>query len=63
MTEFNITFAKVRPNRSAGTMVLRMMALVARIKLPSNMAALPPVDMRLSSGAVCSTHRRIEGRP
>ena len=39
MTEFNITFAKVRPNRSAGTMVLRMMALVARIKLLSNMAA------------------------
>ena len=39
MREFNATFAWVRPNRQARTTVMRWMALVARIKLPSNMAA------------------------
>ena len=32
--EFNFTFALVRPNRQAGIMVMRSMALVARMKLP-----------------------------
>ena len=40
MREFNATFAKVRPNRQAGTTVMRGMALVARMKHLSNMAAL-----------------------
>ena len=39
MREFNVTFAKVRPNRQAGTTVMRPTALLARMKLPSNMAA------------------------
>ena len=39
MREFNVTFASVRPNRQAGTTVMRRTALVARMKLPSNMAA------------------------
>ena len=39
MREFNVTFAYVRPNKQAGTMVMRWMALVARMKLPSIMAA------------------------
>ena len=39
MREFNATFAYVRPNRQAGTTVMRWMALVARMKRPSNMAA------------------------
>ena len=39
MREFNITFAKVRPNRQAGTMVMTRMALVARVKRLSNMAS------------------------
>ena len=38
MGEFNVTFAWVRPNRQAGTMAMRQMALVARMKLSSNMA-------------------------
>ena len=39
MREFNVTFASVRPNRKAGTTIMRLMALVTRMKLPSNMAA------------------------
>ena len=39
MREFNATFAQVRPNRQAGTTVMRWTALVARMKFPSNMAA------------------------
>ena len=39
MGEFNITFTKIRHNRQAGTLVMTWMALVARMKLPSNMAA------------------------
>ena len=39
MREFNVTFAQVRPNRQAGTMVMRRMALVTRMKLSPNMAA------------------------
>ena len=31
MREFNVTFAQVRPNRQAGTTVMRLKALVARI--------------------------------
>ena len=37
--EFNAIFAQVRPNRQTGTMVMRRMALAARRKPPSNMAA------------------------
>ena len=37
MREFNVTLAQVRPNRQAGTTVMRRMALMARIKLPSSM--------------------------
>ena len=37
MREFNVNFAKVR--RQAGTMVMRLMALVAKMTLPSNKAA------------------------
>ena len=40
MDEFNVTFTYVRFDRQAGTMIMRCMALVARMKLPSNMAAL-----------------------
>ena len=40
MREFTITSAKLRPNRQPGTTVMMWMALVARMKLPSNMAAL-----------------------
>ena len=36
--ELNITFAVIGLNRQTGTMVMRQMALVARMKLPSNMA-------------------------
>ena len=39
MIEFNVTLARVRPNRQAWTTVMRQMALAARMKLPSNMAA------------------------
>ena len=39
MREFYITFIFVRPDRPAGTTVMRRVALVARMKLPSNMAA------------------------
>ena len=39
ITEFYITFAKVRPNKQAGITVMRRITLVARMKLPSNMAA------------------------
>ena len=39
MDELNVTFTKVRPIRQAETTVMRRMALVARMKLPSNMAA------------------------
>ena len=39
MREFNATFALVRPNRQTGTTVMEQKALVARMKLPSNMAA------------------------
>ena len=39
MREFNITFAQARPNRQAGTTVIREMAIEARMKLPSNMVA------------------------
>ena len=39
MREFNVTFAQVRPNRQTGTMVMRRMALLARMKLSSYMAA------------------------
>ena len=38
--EFKVIFALVRPNRLAGTTVMRRIALVARMKLPSNIAAL-----------------------
>ena len=39
LREFNVTFARVRHNRQAGTIVMRRMALAARMKLPSNMVA------------------------
>ena len=39
MREYNATFTEVRPNRQVGTMVMWRMALVARMKLPSNMVA------------------------
>ena len=39
MREFYITFAWVRPNREAATTVVRRAALVARMKVASNMAA------------------------
>ena len=39
MRDFNIAFAQVRPNRQAGTTVMRQMALAARLKLQTNMAA------------------------
>ena len=41
-TGFNVTFAMVRLNGKAGTTVMRSMAYVTRMKLPSNMAALGP---------------------
>ena len=39
MGEFKIILTYVRLNRQAGTMVMRQTALVARMKLPSNIAA------------------------
>ena len=39
MREFYFTFAQVKHKRQAGTTVMRRMALVVRMKLPSNMAA------------------------
>ena len=39
ITEFYITFAKVRPNKQAGIMAMRRMALVTRTKIMPNMAA------------------------
>ena len=39
MREFNVTFAYVKPHRQAGTMVMRWVALAARMKPPSNMTA------------------------
>ena len=39
MDELNIIFPKVKPNRQAGTLVMKRMALVARMKLSSDMAA------------------------
>ena len=39
MREFNVTFAMVRSNTQTGTTVMRQMAIVARMKLPSIMAA------------------------
>ena len=33
MREFNVTFAKVRPNRQAGTMVMRRTALVTQAEI------------------------------
>ena len=35
--EFNVTFALVSSNRQTGTMVMMQTALMARMKLPSNM--------------------------
>ena len=43
--ELNATFAQVRPNTQTGTTVKRRMALVARMKLPSKMAA-PGIEPR-----------------
>ena len=40
MTEFNLTFAKVRPKRQAGTTAMRQKALAVKMKLLSNMVAL-----------------------
>ena len=37
MRGFNVTFALVRPKKQAGTMVLRGMAFMARMKLPFNL--------------------------
>ena len=37
--EFNVTFTQGRLNRQAGTIVMRQMALVARMNIPSNAAA------------------------
>ena len=39
LREVIITFANLRSNRQAGTMLMRRMALVARMKLSSGMAA------------------------
>ena len=38
-TGFNVTFDMVRLNGKAGTTVMRSMAFVTWLKLPSNMAA------------------------
>ena len=51
MREFNVTLPLVRPNRQAGTTVMRRMAFVDRMKLPSNMTApeLNPIEMRVAT--------------
>ena len=40
MREFNVTFVKLKPTRQAETTVMRWKAIVAWIKLPSNVPAL-----------------------
>ena len=39
MREFNVTFTYLRPNRQAGTTIMRRMALVARMKRLCNKVA------------------------
>ena len=48
MRELNVTFAKVRLNRQAWATVMRQMALVARMKHPSSMAALGNLGSELA---------------
>ena len=48
--ELNATFIQVKPNRQAGKIVMRQIALVSRIKLFSNMTA-PGIEPGSRSGA------------
>ena len=60
MREFNVTFAWVRPNRRTGTTVMMQVALVARIKLPSNMVApwIEPAFIGLKPKTLITTELR-----
>ena len=45
MREFDITLVQIRPNTQAGTKAMTQVALVARMKFLSNMAA-PGIEPR-----------------